>query len=754
MTRQSARLTLTPFKAGVVMIFLACLLFYSFGGAKPDFLLAMDNRLLDTMIQWRGARPTTGSVIIVDIDEKSLQTIGQWPWPRNILATLTDNIHKAGPRALGFDMVFPEADRSSPSRFLKEIEKALPRALPPLLHDLKDLDHDRIFGNALSRGNTVLGYVFQTRDDGLKAPGDQPFPSARIVVSPLDAGFMDLTLIPAYRAILNIPSIAMARTEGFFNVFADIEGTLHRVPLIMAMDGMPYPSMSLETFRLGMEISTITLHAATRIKDGGTPILGISLDQRFIPTDENGQIAVNFRGPPNSFPYVPAVEIIQGKHLHRLKNKFVLIGTTAAGLFDFRATPFSPTCPGVEVNATIIDNLMAQDPLVYDLHTEIGLTYTLVIAGGLLLTLLLVHAPPLTGAIGGLVIMAGILVGNHTILFLNNRQAGTTFPLISLLAIYIIVTTQNFFREGRDRRYIQRAFGHYVSPRMVDRLMADPTSLSLTGEQRELTIMFSDIRDFTTISESMDSRDLGAFMNEYLTIMSDIVMKHNGTVDKFIGDAIMAFWGAPAHDPRHAINAVKTALAMLHKLREMQGKWIHRNLPFIDMGVGINTGLVSVGNFGSRSRFDYTVMGDAVNLASRLEGANKNYGSNIIVSEFTRESVGKKFFCRYVDRVRVKGKEKAVEIYEPLVTGTPPKTMAVEVRAFEDAVGAYRQQRFREALAAMDKLNRTSPQPLYEAYIQRIHAYMKHPPPPEWDGVERRVDLRLPQAPPTSKAKP
>ncbi|MBI9089816.1 MAG: adenylate/guanylate cyclase domain-containing protein [Desulfobacterium sp.] len=754
MTGQSAWQPLTPFKAGIAMIFLACLLFYSFGTTKPDFLLAMDNRLLDTMFQWRGTRPTTGSVVIVDIDEKSLQTIGQWPWPRNILATLTDNIHKAGPKALGFDMVFPEPDRSSPSRFLEEIKKALPmpETTSPLLQHLKGLDHDRIFGTAVSQGNTVLGYVFQTRNDGLKTHTDQPFPSAGITVDPRDSGFTDLALIPAYRAILNIPSIAMARTEGFFNVFADIEGTLHRVPLMMTMDGVPYPSMALETFRLGMGISTITLHASTRIKSGGTPVLGISLDQRFIPTDENGQLAVNFRGPANSFPYVPAMEILQGKDLHRLKDKFVLVGTTAAGLFDFRATPFSSTCPGVEVNATLIDNLMAQDPLVYDLHTEIGLTYTLVIVGGLALTLILVHAPPLAGGIAGLVILTGILGANHVVLFLNNKQAGITFPLISLLGIFILVTTLNFFREGRDKRYIQRAFGHYVSPQVVDQLMADPTTLSLTGEQRELTIMFSDIRDFTTISESMDSRDLGAFMNEYLTIMSDIVMAHNGTVDKFIGDAIMAFWGAPAHDPHHGINAVKTALAMLEKLREMQGVWIHRNLPFIDMGVGINTGLVSVGNFGSKNRFDYTVMGDAVNLASRLEGANKNYGTNIIVSEFTKKAIGEDFFCRYVDRVRVKGKEKAVEIYEPLVTGTPPKAMADEIRAFEGAVRAYQQQRFPAALAAMEKLNQTSPQHLYQTYIHRIHDYMEHPPLPEWDGVEQRLNLRQPS--PKAKAKP
>jgi adenylate cyclase len=752
MTRQSAWATLTPFKAGIAMIFLACLLFYSFGSTKPDLLLAMDNRLLDTMFKWRGPRPTTESVVIVDIDEQSLQTIGQWPWPRNILATLTDNIHKAGPRALGFDMVFPEPDRSSPSHFLKEIEKALPHALAPLLHDLKGLDHDQIFGNALSQGNTVLGYVFQTRNDGLKSPSDQPFPSARIIVAPLNAGFTDLALIPAYRAILNIPPIATARSEGFFNVFTDIEGTLHRVPLMMAMDGVPYPSMALETFRLGMEISTITLHASTRINGGATPILGISLDQRFIPTDGNGQIAVNFRGPANTFPYVSALAIIQGKDLHRLEDKFVVIGTTAAGLFDFRATPFSSTYPGVEVNATIIDNLMAQDPLVYDIHTEIGLTYTLVVVGGLLLTLILVHAPPLAGALTGLMIMAGTLWGNYAVLFLNNKQAGVTFPLISLLAIFILVTTLNFFREGRDKRYIQQAFGHYVSPRVVDQLMADPGTLSLTGEQRELTIMFSDIRDFTTISESMDSRDLGAFMNEYLTIMSDIVMAHNGTVDKFIGDAIMAFWGAPAHDPQHGVNAVRTALAMLEKLREMQGVWIHRNLPFIDMGVGINTGLVSVGNFGSKNRFDYTVMGDAVNLASRLEGANKNYATNIILSEFTKKAIGETFFCRYVDRVRVKGKEKAVEIYEPLVAGTPPKPMADEIHAFEKAVRAYQQQRFQEALTAMEKLDRQSPQLLYQTYIHRIRSYMKHPPPPDWDGVERRLNLAQP--PPDAKVKP
>jgi adenylate cyclase len=349
-------------------------------------------------------------------------------------------------------------------------------------------------------------------------------------------------------------------------------------------------------------------------------------------------------------------------------------------------------------------------------------------------------------------IMAGTLWGNYAVLFLNNKQAGVTFPLISLLAIFILVTTLNFFREGRDKRYIQQAFGHYVSPRVVDQLMADPGTLSLTGEQRELTIMFSDIRDFTTISESMDSRDLGAFMNEYLTIMSDIVMAHNGTVDKFIGDAIMAFWGAPAHDPQHGVNAVRTALAMLEKLREMQGVWIHRNLPFIDMGVGINTGLVSVGNFGSKNRFDYTVMGDAVNLASRLEGANKNYATNIILSEFTKKAIGETFFCRYVDRVRVKGKEKAVEIYEPLVAGTPPKPMADEIHAFEKAVRAYQQQRFQEALTAMEKLDRQSPQLLYQTYIHRIRSYMKHPPPPDWDGVERRLNLAQP--PPDAKVKP
>ncbi len=651
------------------MILLSCLIFYSFGNQKPVVLSGLDNKVMDIMYRIRGPRPHSGQVVIVDIDEKSLQQQGQWPWPRNILADLTLAIHNSGARAIGFDIVFPEADRTSPARYLETLAPILKDKIPEELYtemmESNALDHDIAFGNAVAKSQVILGYAFQLQNDGLKINTQVPFPSAQIQLLPGTAAFENLALIPAYRAIMNVEALSMAASEGFFNVLTDDSGTVRQVPLLMMMDHIPYPSLALETWRLGMEIPLVTIHTDSRIKTAHMPVLGVSLGKTFIPTSNNGQLFINHRGPVNTFPYISASDILLNKVHFDLKDKFVLVGSSATGLFDLKATPFSSTVPGIEINATIIDNLIKNDPFEYDIFTEIGITYTLILGGGFLLTFILCFLSPLPSGLGAILFFLFIYTGNYYYFFLNNKQIGMSFPFACFLIIWFLVSILNYVRQGRAKQYIYKAFSHYVAPDVVKSLLKNPKALSLTGEQKELTVLFVDIRGFTSISENMDSMTLGKFMNEYLTQMSRIIMENKGTVDKFIGDAIMAFWGAPNDDANHAEKAVHTALLMKAHLKKINQDFKNRNMPEIAIGIGINSGIMSVGNFGSQDRFDYTVMGDNVNLASRLEGVNKTYGTTILISEATKEKIKNQFSLQYIDKVMVKGRKKSIQIYEP-----------------------------------------------------------------------------------------
>lgn len=728
----------TPFKTGCMIVLAATLLYYSFGTQKPVLLTSLDNRIVDAMFVWRGAQKTTDSVVIVDIDEKSLGKLGQWPWPRDIVAKLVDNLQANHAKVIGFDIVFAEPDRTSPKRFVDHLQGLLGDTLPAdTLRRLREdpaIDHDLILGQAVSKGHVVLGYVFQTTNDELKTGFEQPFPSSILRVSPSTVSYDQLTLIKTYRAIINIGDVSQAETEGFFNVFPDASGTVRMVPLLMAMDGIPYPSLALETLRVGLAKDAILLHASPQIRSNQHGLLGISVGKHYIPTDDHAQMTVNFRGPAGTFPYLSAVDIINGTIREQIRNKYVLIGTSAAGILDIRATPFSNVFPGVEVHANVIDNILAGDPFVYDVFTEIGITYLLIIGGGLFLAALLAFSSPLAGGLGGFLLMEATIIGNYHLFFMQNKIIGVTFPLLTISAVFLVVTLFNYFFEGREKRFISHAFGHYVSPQVVDKLMAHPENLALSGEEKTLTVLFSDIRGFTSISESMNSSQLALFMNRYLTAMSSVIMDTGGTVDKFIGDAIMAIWGAPLDDDDQAANAVRAALAMMEKLHERQRQWENEGLPAIDIGIGINTGQMSVGNFGSDERFDYTVLGDAVNLGARLEGSNKEYGTNIIISEYTRAALGDRFFCRFIDMVKVKGKQQPVRIYEPLCEGEPAEEIRREVQTFARFMEEYHNRNFERGAAIINELHENHPSKLYCLYRDRVRKFQETPPPPEWDG--------------------
>jgi adenylate cyclase len=739
------------FFLGCILVVIACFFLYLSGHKKFAIINALDKQSMDIMYKIRGTQPQSKAVLIVDLDENSLKQIGQWPWPRNILEKMTRHLLDSGVRAIGFDIVFPEKDRASPVHFFRNLPPALKAYLPAdLLSQLSGhpiFDYDGAFGQALSEGPTVLGYAFESQNDGLKNQADLPFPSAHIHVQPDTLKFKDLSLIQNYRAIVNHPDVAMSESEGFINVFADDSGTTRQVPLIMMMDDIPYPSLALEVFRVGRKIPAITIHASRRIQGPRRPILGIQLADRFIPTDSHAQMFINYRGPRHTFDYISAVDVLNRTGLERFKDKYVLIGTSSIGLFDLKTTPFSNAVPGVEINATIIDNLIQSDPFVYDRLTEIGLNYTMIVLGGLIITLMLTSLGPLAGGLGAVGFLTASCVLNYACFFARHHYVGISYPLISCFIILLILSVFNAFSEGRNKRFIQKAFSRYVSPDVVTQLIKNPTALSLAGEEKELTVLFCDIRGFTTLSEKMDSKDLGHFMNQFLTHMSQIILANQGTVDKFIGDAIMAFWGAPNPVPDHARLAVHTALEMKNKLDDFLLE--HKNSPRISVGIGINTGMMSVGNFGSRQRFDYTVMGDHVNLASRLEGANKNYGTCILISESTKNIIKDDVYFRFVDKVQVKGRHAPVNLFEPLFEGPPPAHIAEEVDLFEKGVAAYQHQQFKQALTIFTSLLNQFPCRLYESYIDRINGFIASPPPDGWSGTERRE--RLPATKLTTK---
>ncbi|MFU8818270.1 MAG: CHASE2 domain-containing protein [Desulfurivibrio sp.] len=733
----------TPFKIGCLVILAAVLLFYSFGTEKPRLLAAMDKRVTDSMFHWRGPEPVTGRVVLVDLDERSLREVGQWPWPRDIVATLVSNIGAGGAAALGVDIVFAEPDRSSPRNFLADLQRRYPEAFAGAFVDeqlnrlLREglLDHDLVLGETLAGLPSVLGYVFQLLDDGLKDQFLTPFPAALIRPDPRELDFADLALISAYRPILSVGEVSRAESEGFFNVFPDLDGTVRRVPLFMAMDGMPYPSLALELARIGLAEQNLVIHAEPVTHGGKHGLLGVSIGRRFIPTDERGQISVNFRGPAYSFPYVPAVEVLNGHNLDFFRDRIVIIGTSAAGLLDLRSTPFATVFPGIEIHANVIDNILAADPLRHDVYTEIGLTYPIIIIGGLLLTALLAYSGPLVGGLGALLLIGGVVAGNYHFFFRQHEVVGLVYPLATLVLLFMVVTLFNFFFEGRKKRFISRVFGQYVPPELVRKMAAQSGELALGGETREMTVLFSDVRGFTTISEGLEATELTRLMNEMLTPMTRIIHQHRGTIDKYMGDAVMAFWGAPLHDPDHARHALAASLAMVREASRLQEQFKARGWPPIRIGIGLNSGPMNVGNMGSEFRMAYTVMGDAVNLGSRLEGLTAQYGVDILISEFTRDLVPD-YACRELDKVRVKGKERPVVIFEPLGPAVElDPALRQDLERYHRALTLYRNREFAAAQEIIEALHREEPHcKLYCLYRDRIRHFLQTPPPPDWDG--------------------
>jgi len=699
-----------------------------------------DSRLAFTMPQ----TSDDSRIVIVDIDEKSLSEMGHWPWSRAVLAQLVNQLFDQYQiDILGFDVVFAERDNSSGLKVLKQLAAGPLKENTEFLNQLNELqpqlDYDALFAQSLQNRRVVLGYAFTTQGEGEGASTIGQLPQ---VPSHLQANALknyNLYYEQAIGYVANLPELyENTVAAGHFKTSADPDGIVRRVPMLFNYKGDFYESLSLAIARLKLAIPYVELGL---INDGRDrlSVEYLLLDQRVIPTDKFLRTLIPFR-PSHSFPYISASDVFHGRVASPeiLKGKIVLLGTTAQGLADLRATPIEGAFPGVEAHANLItgilDNRLMRDNPTYTMTMEVAL----LVLVSIIMILLVPLFSPLLAAISTIALLAGVvwldmMVWQELALVL---PVATTFLLT--LSLFLLDMSYGYFTESRRKRQLSSLFGQYVPPELVDEMNKRlGETVSMESESREMTVLFSDVRGFTTISEGLDPRGLSQLMNAYLTPMTQVIHQHRGTIDKYMGDAIMAFWGAPLSDPQHARHATNAAMEMLKRLAEINQEFKARRWPEIKIGIGLNTGVMNVGNMGSKFRMAYTVMGDAVNLGSRLEGITKQYGVAMIISETTQQVIAEDYICRELDRVRVKGKDQPVAIFEPVGLKQDVDSQTLEeIALYEQALASYRQQQWQSAENILSQLQQQSPKRLlYQIYAERVAYFQKNPPAENWDGV-------------------
>ncbi len=717
------------------------ILFNALGLFDLGFIGRLEDYAYDLRLQWTMPDTLDKRIVIVDIDEKSLQEQGHWPWPRNKLAHLVDLLFdRYKIDVLGFDVLFSERDESSGLKTLEQLAQGQLSADPAFhaaLGKLRpSLDYDQVFADSLKGRRVALGFYF--RHDGQPDATLGSLPPAPVLrtqgaFEPARIGAPVATGFAANLSPLQANSVA----GGYFDLasLSDADGVIRRLPLLQLYHGTLYESLGLSLARLALREAVIGLDYRDQEKSV-LALESITLGQRSVPVDSDVAVLVPYRGRQGSFPYVSASNVLQGKVSPEiLRGAIVLVGTTAPGLNDLRNTPMQENYAGVEVHANMLAGILDSD-LKERPTSAAGIEVSLLLLAAALLALALPALKPLWATLLTVGLMAG-LVGANLYLW---RAANLALPLASTLLLILVLFVFNMlyglFVEERSKRLLTGLFGQYVPPELVDEMAKDPGAYSLAGESRDLTVLFSDVRGFTTISEGLDPVQLTQLMNEFLTPMTQVIHQHRGTIDKYMGDAIMAFWGAPLHDPLHARHALLAGLDMIGRLASLQDQFQARGWPPIRIGVGLNSGEMTVGNMGSEFRLAYTVMGDAVNLGSRLEGLTKEYGVQIIVSEYTRAAVPD-FVYRELDCVRVKGKLRPVGIYEPIAeVGQCDTAVLDELIRYEAALASYRAQDWSSAEERFQVLRDHDPQRyVYQIYAGRIAHFQQHPPGSDWDGA-------------------
>ncbi|HEY8609147.1 MAG TPA: adenylate/guanylate cyclase domain-containing protein [Noviherbaspirillum sp.] len=692
-------------------------------------------------------------VVIVDIDEKSLAALGRWPWSRDTIARLVDKLdNKYFVRTVGFDVVFSEADNSSgysklealAHNELKEVEGfgELVRALKPRF------DYDARLARALDGRPTVLGYYLSNEEEAV-SKGMLPPPA--FAAPDLGGYSVDAYAYRAYTGNLDKLQEA-ARAGGFFNPTPDADGTIRRLPLLVRVGDAYHESLALATARVALGATAVVpvfftedetlLSGEAHQQYGALKAIRLNSKPRptVIPLDRDLTALVHYRGTGGprggQYRYVSAVDVLQEKvPMETLADAIVLVGTTSAGLKDLRATPVNIDYPGVELHANIISSILDAQ-FKHEPDFSIGIQQLQTAFIGIALGLLLPVLAPLSAIAVSLGAAAGVVALNLWMYQSLDWVLPVAVPLLLAAALFIANLAWGYLFEYRKGRAMVNLFGEYVAPELVAEMAANPESYSMEGESRELTVLFCDVRGFTTISEGLDPNALREYINLYLTAMSEDIRGNRGTLDKYIGDAVMAFWGAPVALPDHAARAVATALRMQATAAGLNKDFEARNWPPLKIGIGLNTGEMRVGDMGSKIRRAYTVMGDAVNLSSRLEGITKVYGVGIAVGAATR-AAAPQYAYRELDRVRVKGKNAPVPIYEPIdLEAELDAARRDELAQWHQALALVRAQQWDAAGALLHALLEIDPgSGLYRLYMERIDWYRQHPPGDDWDGV-------------------
>ena len=726
-------------RAGLSIAVMVLLLLNASEVVHFSFVKKLENFTYDARLNLMMPSTTDDRIVIVDIDEKSLHAEGRWPWGRNKLAALVDKLfddYKI--KVMGFDVVFAEKDESSGLKSLEDIGNTYLKGdgnFQQAITELKPrLDYDQLFANSLKNRNVVMGYYFT---QGEKDSGVGSLPPASFVEGSFKGKNITFKQVTGFGANLSVIQ-GSAMTAGHFNPDTDQDGITRKVPMLMGYKGGLYESLSVAMARIALGVPKLQAGFAEGIGVGKkySGLEWLRLGDRRIPVDGEIAALIPYRGQQGSFPYVSATDVLNGKVSPEvLQGRIVLLGTTAPGLMDLRATPVQNIYAGVEVHANMIAGILDQNIKERPAYT-MGAEFMMILLVGLFLAVLLPILNPLLATVLTLATFVFMIVFNLAVWQFANLVLPLASILLMVSLMYVLNMSYGFFVESRGKRQLAGLFGQYVPPELVDEMSKDPEAFSLEGESRELTVLFSDVRGFTTISEGLDPKQLTQLMNEFLTPMTHVIHHNRGTIDKYMGDAIMAFWGAPLHDDHHARNALKAGMEMLQSLEELQKQFAEKGWPPINIGVGLNTGMMTVGNMGSEFRMAYTVMGDAVKLGSRLESLTKNYGVSIIVSEFTKNEVPE-FIYRELDIVKVKGKDKPVAIFEPVCeAGSEDKATKDELKLYRETLKLYRAQNWDIAEMQFINLKKLSPGRLvYDIYTKRIEFFRQNPPGPDWDGV-------------------
>jgi adenylate cyclase len=742
MIRRLAAFVKSPivrWSVGVTLLMCALLIW------RPTFCEFFELKLYDLKFRFRGPIPVGKEVAILAIDDESLKAVGRWPWSRDVMARVLSRLKQAGPRAVALDIIFAEKEQSVAYQALKKLtddlaRKGVPPGILKLLEEAQQqADVDRALAKVLGQGPPIiLGFFFRSLGGKITGVDLEKLMGASFlrastynIVRLRDTKPSQVHLIGAAGIERNIPEITRAAAgEGYFNMIPDPDGTVRWFPMTVQFGGEFFAPLALVT------LSHAEGRAPMAISLSRWGVDDVRLGQRSVPVDRYGRMLINYLGPEASVPTHSVAALMNGTlPAEALKDKVVIMGATAVGIYDLRVTPFSGTFPGVEVQATIMDNLLRGN---FIRTPPFGLIIMLLVLIGL--AVLLGQILPRLSAAWAFIFTLGAIetyVGlNYWLFTRQGLQLELFYPLALIILIYLGITMHRFLAEERERERVRKTFESYVAPTIVQEMLKHPEQLRLGGERREISVLFTDIRGFTTMSENLDPEALVKLLHDFLNPMSNIIINEGGTIDKYMGDAIMALFGAPLIQTDHPRLACRAALEMVASLEALNRTWAEEGRPPLKVGVGVNTGPVAVGNMGSDRLFDYTAVGDNVNLASRLEGLNKYYATNILISDFTAKALGNGFILRDVDMVRVKGKVQGVRIHELLGEGEPEPELARFLELYRRALGLYRERQFAESIAAFTQTLEVRPgDATCQRYVTLAQKHRETPPADDWEAV-------------------